>query len=99
MLAAAVAAPRVDLPQAAQKVRDPNRRPLLIEKDMFARMQETQRVANAQQNFPKIDLALYGTAALRIVFNLPNADQLIIKQAFHDLAERAKGLEGSTQSS
>ena len=74
------------------KQRDPNRRPLLVDKTMFFRMQETQRLAKTRPNFPNIDLAVFGTAALRIVFELPNADQLIIKQALQDLAADAEGL-------
>jgi hypothetical protein len=99
MLAAVAATPSVDLPQAAQKVRDPNRRPLLIDKDMFVRMQATQRIAHALPNFPNIDLARFGTAALKIVFARPDADQLIIQQTLNDLAESAKDLHGSKQSS
>lgn len=68
------------------KQRDPDRRPLLVDKSMFFRMQTTQRLANARKNFPNIDLALFATAALRMVFELPNADQLIIKQVLQDLA-------------
>jgi hypothetical protein len=68
------------------KQRDPDRRPLLVDKTMFSRMQATQRRANARKNFPNMDLALLTTAALRIVFELPNADQMIIKQTLQDLA-------------
>lgn len=79
-------------PPLGGKQRDPNRRPLLVDKTMFCRMQETQRKAKTLANFPNIDLAVFGTAALRIVFEQPNADQLIIKQALKDLAADAEGL-------
>jgi hypothetical protein len=74
------------------KLRDPDRRPLLVDKTMFSRMQATQRLANTRKHFPNLDLALFATAALRIVFELPNADQLIIKQALQDLAAGADDL-------
>jgi hypothetical protein len=99
MLAAAVAAPIVDSPQAAQKVRDPNRRPLLVDKAMFARMQRTQRIAHGLPNFPNIDLAQFGTAALKIVFALPEADKLIIRQALSDLEKSAEDLIGTARPS
>ena len=73
-------------PHSEAKPRDPDRRPLLVDKTMFSRMQATQRMANARKNFPNIDLALFATAALRLVFELPNADQLIIRQVLSDLA-------------
>lgn len=74
------------------KQRDPNRRPLLVDKAIFSRVQETQRLAKTRANLPNIDLAVFGTAALRIVFEQPNADQLIIQQALKDLAVDAEGL-------
>jgi hypothetical protein len=98
MLTATTAERRETHQTSVSKARDPNRRPLLVDKVMFERMQMTQRLANGQPDFPNIDLALFGTAALRIVFGLENADQLIIEQALQDLAAKTKVLKPATSS-
>lgn len=70
------------------KSRNPNRRPLPVDKDIFARLQETQRLQRGRHDFPEFDLGFLGTAALRIVFALPNADERILEQVCIDFRHK-----------
>jgi len=73
------------------KIRNPNRRPLPVDKDVFARLQQTQRLQRGLHDFPEFDLGFLGTAALRIVYAMPDADQRILKQVCLDFSQKVRG--------
>ena len=72
------------------KARNPNRRPLPVDKDVFARLQETQRLQRGMHDFPEFDLGFLGTAALRIVYSMPDADQRILQQVCVDFSHKLR---------
>lgn len=80
--------PNVSVPES--KARNPNRRPLPVDKDVFARLQETQRLQRDLHDFPEFDLGFLGTAALHIVYTMPDADQLILKQVCLDFTKKLR---------
>jgi hypothetical protein len=75
---------------ADMRPRNPKRRPLVIRKEEFSRLQVTQRKQREFPDNPEFDLGYLGSAALSLVFAMPNADELILRQARLEYLEEVR---------